>query len=431
VDQDRHLQRAVPRARQQVAFGLAAIAAIAAACGGTTHEAAPTAAASGLPCDVDTVLAANCRGCHSSPPQHGAPMSLGTHDAVRAVAPKIAVRIANDADPMPPAPNARLSEADRATLTRWIDAGAPASTETCAPPPGPLPPASPVSCTPDVSLRPTSKWTMPKDSGDQYVCYGFDIDRPTPTHVTAFEPRIDNTKIVHHVVLYEAPESVSGTPTPCDAGGSLRWRMVSCWAPGGKGMELPAGVGFPLRTDGPTHYVLVLHYSNPLGLEGETDESGYDLCTEAPRAEEADVLAFGTQSFTIPATGQPFTRDCTVEVPPQLAGKTLFAAMPHMHKLGTAMSTVLERAGSPDVDLGTVASWSFDTQPWLAIDPAGETRAGDVIRTKCTWTNDTGVPVGFGEKTADEMCYSFTMYYPRVTLSQWSWAAPAAMSNCK
>src|SRR5690606_23678371 len=160
-------------------------------------------------------------------------------------------------------------------------------------------------------------------------------------HVVGFEPRIDNTKIVHHLVLFESPTSFGTTPEPCESGGSLQWRMITGWAPGGKGMELPKDVGFPVSTGGPTHYVLQIHYSNPNQLEGETDESGYDLCTSAPRAQEADVVAFGTQSFTIPATDQPFTRDCSITVPSQLAGKKLIAAMPHMHKLGTAMTTVL------------------------------------------------------------------------------------------
>lgn len=427
----------------------AAVAALAIGCGSSSQEASPggadggasnpgpVATQSGLPCDVDAVLAANCRSCHASPPQYGAPMPLTTHAALHAALPSdpskkvyemVVSRIANDARPMPPPPNARLSPADRATLEKWVAAGAPASSETCTTGPGPKP-APTVACKPDVSLRPTSKWTMPKDSGDQYVCYGFDIEKPTPTHVVGFEPRIDNTKIVHHVVLFEAPSTVDSTPTPCSSGGSLQWRMVSGWAPGGKGMELPKDVGFPLATSGATHYVLQIHYSNPQHLEGETDESGYDLCTEAPRAQEADVVAFGTQSFTIPATGQPYTRDCTITIPSQLAGKKMIAALPHMHKLGTSMSTTLERSGDPPVDLGTVNAWSFDNQAWLAID--GETKSGDVIRTKCTWTNDTGAPVGFGEKTAEEMCYSFTLYYPKVASGVWSWAAPAYASSCK
>lgn len=391
----------------------------------------------GLPCDVDRILANNCRKCHSFPPQYGAPMPLTSHEALSRPAPSdssIKVydmalkRIADDAKPMPPPPNARLSEAERATLRAWVGAGAPTSTETCAAVPD-TKPAPTVACTLDLQMRPASKWTMPKTTKDEYVCYGFDIERSAPTHVIGFEPKVDNTEIVHHIVLFEAPATVSSTPAPCSSGGSLQWRMISGWAPGGKGMELPPDVGFPLVTGGTTHYVLQVHYSNLNGLEGETDASGYDLCTSAPRAQEADVVAFGSNEFTIPPTGQPYTRDCTVTIPAPLAGKTFIAAMPHMHKLGTAMSTTLERSGATPVDLGTVTNWSFGTQTWYPI--AGDTKQGDVIRTKCTWTNDTGAAVGFGEKTSEEMCYSFTMYYPRVTSPVWSWGAPAYGSTCK
>lgn len=430
-------------------FALAALSLVF-ACGTSGNEAAPGGAAAdggttapepqaatGLPCDVDAVLERRCRQCHTSPPQFGAPMPLTSHDALTAPArtdaskkvyEMVLARIESDARPMPPPPNERLSQADHDTLAGWIAAGAPRSTEACGEGTKPTPTPT-VACKPDLSMRPTAKWTMPKDSGDQYVCYGFDIDRPSPTHVVGFEPRIDNTKIVHHLVLFESPTSFGTTPEPCESGGSLQWRMITGWAPGGKGMELPKDVGFPVSTGGPTHYVLQIHYSNPNQLEGETDESGYDLCTSAPRAQEADVVAFGTQSFTIPATDQPFTRDCSITVPSQLAGKKLIAAMPHMHKLGTAMTTVLERGGDPPVDLGSVSSWSFDNQLWFAID--AETKTGDVIRTKCTWKNGTGEPVGFGEKTAEEMCYSFTLYYPRIQASLWSWAAPALASKCE
>ena len=59
------------------------------------------------------------------------------------------------------------------------------------------------------------------------------------------------------------------------------------------------------------------------------------------------------------------------------------------------------------------------------------TKEGDVITTRCAWKNTTGADVKYGEKTADEMCYSFTTYYPRVDSSLWSWALPAASSTCK
>ena len=282
------------------------------------------------------------------------------------------------------------------------------------------------------------------DSGDEYVCYGVELTRPTPTHVVGFAPRIDNKTIVHHVVLFEADTAYSTTPTKCSAGGSLQWRMVTGWAPGGKGFELPPEAGFPIKTTGATHYVVQMHYSNPQALTGQTDTSGFDLCTSAPRANEADVLAFGTQKIDIPI-GATKSLDCTVPVKTKIqgfdvdfSGLHLIASMPHMHKLGTEMTTQLLAGGlsGPASDLGTITNWSFATQAWLPIKGDGTgvgavTKAGDFIKTRCTWKNTTGQAVSYGQNTDDEMCYSFTTYYPKIPSAFWSWSAPALVSTCQ
>ena len=431
---------------------------LASACGASTAEVGPGSGADGgtgtpvdpgasgvLPCDVDKVLATNCRSCHDSSPKFGAPMPLVTladlhapakSNSNRKVHELVPERIADDVKPMPEPPNARLSAADRATLTSWSAAGAPAvgpSNCTTTPPPPPVM----TTCKPDLPIGPASDWEMPTDSGDEYVCYGVELSRPTPTHVVGFSPRIDNTTIVHHVVLFEADTAVSPTPTKCNSGGSLQWRMVTGWAPGGKGFELPPQAGFPIKTTGSTHYVVQMHYSNPQALAGQKDHSGFDLCTSAPRQYEADVLAFGTQTINIPA-GAVYDRTCSVTIPQQLAGIHLIASMPHMHKIGTDMSTQLF-AGGPSgaaTDLGTITGWNFNNQAWVDIKGDGTgggavTKAGDVITTRCAWKNTTGAEVKYGEKTADEMCYSFTTYYPRIASAIWSWALPAATSTCK
>jgi hypothetical protein len=38
--------------------------------------------------------------------------------------------------------------------------------------------------------------------------------------------------------------------------------------------------------------------------------------------------------------------------------------------------------------------------------------------------------VKFGENTEDEMCFTFTMYYPAITTAGWSWMLPALGSKC-
>ena len=107
-----------------------------------------------------------------------------------------------------------------------------------------------------------------------------------------------------------------------------------------------------------------------------------------------------------------------------------------MHKLGTSMTTqLLPGGGGTASDLGTIPAWSFNTQAWLEIGKSGAGGAvvsqGDTIKTTCAYKNTTGANVKYGQNTADEMCYSFTTYYPRINSSLWSWAAPAIASTCQ
>jgi hypothetical protein len=49
-------------------------------------DGAPPVTSSSLPCDVDAVLASNCRQCHTAPPRFGAPMPLVTYADLEAPA---------------------------------------------------------------------------------------------------------------------------------------------------------------------------------------------------------------------------------------------------------------------------------------------------------------------------------------------------------
>ena len=397
----------------------------------------PQSGPSGLPCAVDDVLAKNCRSCHGTTPTAGSPMSLMTWDDLQAPAKSnpakknyelVGTRIHDDAKPMPPPPNTRLTAGDTTTIDSWIAAGAPRSTDTCGVtnPDGGT--TDPLSCVPDVHMKSTVPWTMPQATSDIYVCYGYDVTTPDPKHIIAFAPHVDNAKIVHHILVFQSDSAEPTTPTQCSSGGKATWRIVYVWAPGGKNLYLPKEAGFPLAPGASTHYVVQVHYNNVNALAGQVDSTGIDACTSAPRANEADVVAFGTQSFTIPANNLPYDRTCTVQVPSQLAGKKLFTAMPHMHQLGVKNDNRLTPlAGGADIDLGTITNWDFQTQYWLPINATPQTN--DTITTHCQWRNNTGADVSFGEKTAQEMCYSFAMYYPKVT-GPWHWDIPAYASKC-
>jgi hypothetical protein len=395
-------------------------------------DAKGPAGPSGLPCDVERVLKNNCQQCHAASPIAGAPFPLVSHadllaplgGGLRAVDRALA-RMALDADPMPPSPNARVSASDQAVLSAWVTAGAPRSSETCTngdPDSG----VKPIACEVDIKLRPQTAHALPVGTVDQYVCFGFDVTPSQKRHITAIAPQVDNARVVHHLVLVEAASAQPRDPFVCPSSMASFGRMVYAWAPGGAPLELPPEAGFPV--EGTKHYLVQVHYNNAGGIAGQSDSSGIDLCTTPTlRPNDADVVAFGSTRFTIPVNppNGRYAKTCQLPIQQGYADMHFFIAMPHMHELGLDMKTTLKR-GAQTIDLGTVANWQFGNQFWLPISAV--TQIGDTIETTCGWKNDTGTAVKYGEKTSDEMCYSFSMYYPRKA-SIPSWGLPAQACN--
>lgn len=81
-----------------------------------------------LPCAVETVLRTRCQECHTSPMKNGAPFPLLNYANTQAdyfgkpVYERM--RVAIETDFMPLDPREKLSDADRAAVLDWIDAGA-------------------------------------------------------------------------------------------------------------------------------------------------------------------------------------------------------------------------------------------------------------------------------------------------------------------
>ncbi|MGO8998468.1 MAG: hypothetical protein ACLQVI_34545 [Polyangiaceae bacterium] len=440
----------------------AAFAVVSISCG--ANSAAPGDAGAGddatvgvgtpLPCDVNAVVVEHCQGCHSNPPQNGAPMPLVSWEDFQAKTPADSLgpqpitgtyvyqtaqfRISDANAIMPQPPNPPLDAADLATMNAWLGAGAPKTDgAVCADDAGVTVPdaATPtVACNSNnVTISPGSAWTMPQNEENVYVCYTATVpvfgDGGT-NHVMAITPNIVNHKIVHHVLLFQADPadtSVTTTPQPCNAGGSLTWRIVYGWAPGGGPMQTPPNVGFPY--DATTQWIVQVHYNNAAGYSGETDTSGFSFCsTDQPVQYDSDVVAFGTQNINIPAYST-LDQTCKITVPSLFAGIHLFAAFPHMHQIGTAIQSEQAIAGGSSlVGMAQNVPWNFNSQIWFPINAT--LNEGDVVSTRCAWQNDTSSAVTFGQDTENEMCYSFTAYYPKITTAAWSWALPAIGSSC-
>jgi hypothetical protein len=392
----------------------------------------------GLPCDVDAVVK-KCQTCHSAQPQFGASTSLVTWEDLnkdhngKKVFDLVKDRISNDARPMPPSPQPRLSDKEKKTFNDWVSGGAKKDGVTCnntAPTDG----VKPLSCKADTVLKAAKKFVMqPGSELDQYQCFGVDINLAKKRHVIGLAPKVDNKQIVHHILLFQTKTAESPEPFKCDAFGSAAWQLVAGWAPGGDNLELPKEAGFP-EEQGTTHWVLQIHYNNANAKTGE-DNSGYELCTtEDLRANDAGVLAFGSIKFNIPPRADHKIK-CDYKLDAKFKDVKMFNASPHMHTRGMTMST--ERLaggnGTPEMVFDQ-KNFSFEAQANFPISKS--VQPGDVMRTRCGWKNPGDQTIGFGEGTNDEMCFNFIGYYPKIPdrtllgLPLFTWITPSQSATC-
>lgn len=374
----------------------------------------------GLPCDVSEVLVQRCQTCHGVETATGASTSLVTWDDLqkehggKKVYELVQQRIHDAVKPMPPA--AQLTPEQIDAIDAWIDGGAEKSSASCKT--GTAPEATQPFVCPSPGKVTTLKAAKPfawtdESKSDRYVCFGVDEQVASKRHAILMGPMVENLGIVHHVLLFQAPDSVPNEPEECAPIAAGSWKMVTGWAPGGGNFELPREAGFPVEPD--THWVVQVHYNNAKGLPNQTDNSGYQLCeTDQLRPNDAGILAFGSMDFSIPPRTQSFTVTCDYKLDERYQGVKFFGASPHMHTQGIAIGTerIPGGTGAPQM-VFEQKPFKFENQENFKLDHT-PVSPGDVMRTTCVWKNTTDQVIGFGEDTADEMCFNFLAYYPAI-----------------
>jgi hypothetical protein len=401
--------------------------------GGTNDDGAgPTSpSAPGVPCEVDKIVRSNCQTCHGAQPSSGASVPLVTYDDYqrdhngKKVYELVGEFIHNEGNIMPPA--GKLKPQDLTTLDTWIGAGAPESPVSCNLPAAPSA-VKPLSCKANVSINTPAPFTMPNIPlvHDYYMCYGASDLVTKKRHIVGFAPHIGNPKIVHHVLLFKSLVPVPPVPFPCTALVDAAWQVQAGWAPGAGNLELPPEAGIP-DDIGLSNWVVQIHYNDGGGkYGGETDQTGYDMCaTEELRPNDAGVVGFGTIAIAIPPRSK-LAMDCTFLPGPLWWGKHFFTSFAHMHGRGTALSTTLQHLFSGTETVSDYEGFNFSEQ---GFRPAkGTVGVGDVIRTRCAWTNTSDELVTFGENTDNEMCFNFVGYYPAIP--EYPWITPSLATAC-
>ncbi len=405
-----------------------------------------------LPCDVEAVLATHCLGCHAAAAdarQFGAPMGLATWEQTQAAAAggrpifeEMLVRVHDQSAPMPPPNFPRPTEQDLKVLNDWAASGAPPSDGTCGtappvgqpgpgepgpggqpPPPGGGPPAPPPVNPPPandecVPYRFTARQTAANDKfhvpprPEVYQCFIFTVPWQEPNQAFSFRPVLDNTKVLHHWLLYslDTPEA-DGANYEC-LGAHPNAELVAGWAPGAPDYNLPGNVGLALPPPG-SSMLLEIHYFNPPLAPTEMDQSGVEICASGTfRQETATVSWLGNELIVLPPRAEtPVQGTCT---PAAQTPITILRSWPHMHTHGFHFNSTIHRAGGgvePMLDV------PFDFNNQAAYDTPAVINPGDRINSTCFFRNTTDQLVTFGESTLQEMCYNFVWAYPAKALT--------------
>ena len=161
-----------------------------------------------------------------------------------------------------------------------------------------------------------------------------------------------------------------------------------------------------------------LHYHRNPSVTPSPDKTTAKLYyAKSTQAEHAWTVWTGTPTFVIPANTTDYTvnANCTVTGDWKVIG-----VAPHMHTLGTAFHTTATVA-SMSTCLMTISRWDFNWQGGYDLQQPLTFKAGDTIKTSCTYNNNTASPVSFGESTGNEMCFGFLTV---IAASQPTFVAP-------
>lgn len=350
----------------------------------------------------------HCGDCHGATPRFGATRSLVDFDALvaqtgeRRLVDRVAARLADGSMPPPGSPSPPDHVAQ--TIASWASCGA-----VTLPPGRRLRASAPRFRSPEVTPPGLTAWelragghALPSDRPDHYQCFGFDAPVAADRFVRRFEMIYDRAEVLHHLVVFRDAQRRSPLGAfDCD-GMPEGSHYLYAWAPGEQAFEFPSG-GIRLRPA--DRYVVQIHYNNGALVQGLRDDSGVRVLHGPPEGVEYGMVAIGPVSFSLPPRAETAVASrCTIP-----RETRVLAGMPHMHRLGASFDQTHVSNGA-SAHYFSLQNWAFETQIFYALPST--LRPGDVLETRCTFSNPTNAAVSSGSRTANEMCFQFMYVTP-------------------
>ena len=245
-------------------------------------------------------------------------------------------------------------------------------------------------------------WNLTAGQKDTYVCARFTV--PTETYITNIQAQAPAG--THHTVLSISDGSTAGPDGQYNCSVSeLGMVMLYASGVGTSPLDFPPDVSVKVAAGTQVHLNLHLFNATDVAKSGESGIWIKSQATATPTL--AEMVFAGKFAFSIPAmsTNHVATGGCTTN-----KAFKLFALWPHMHQLGVKSMFEVTRSGTT-VKLHD-GPYSFTEQNYYKQSPEIQVMNGDQIRVTCTFKNDTGATVTFGDSSNKEMCFVGMYRYP-------------------
>lgn len=400
--------------------------------------------------DVAPILYEHCVTCHRS--GEIAPMSLLTFDEARPWARSIREAVIEGVMPpwhaaQPPGTfrNERvLSEAERATIVRWVEGGAPEGDPSRLP-------SLPEFATgwtignPDAVIAMPADYEVPASGEVEYQYFQATVDFTEDKWIQALEVRPGAREVVHHILVYSrppggesappafrpdnpAPEAVAGRggrllQLLAGAVGQGRGRgqargqgrgtrdlgaLIATTAPGTNALVFPEGQAMRVRAG--STLTFQMHYTTNGTPTRDRSRIGFVFAAAPPR-QEVESAAFVNATFRIPAGAADYRVDSAIEFTDDVE---ILALFPHTHLRGKSWEYRLVFPDGREQIVLSTPRYDFNWQTYYEFRTPLAAPAGTRLEATAIYDNsasnrdnpDPTIDVGWGDQTWDEMQYS-------------------------
>jgi peroxiredoxin len=366
--------------------------------------------------DIAPILRSRCVSCHRK--GEIGPFSLDRYETAANWSETI--REVVDEGRMPPwdaSPkhgsfknDARLTDAEKAKLLAWIDAGAPEGENGEAPS---VPATSTVTpgrslANPDLVIEMPKEFHIPAHGTVPYQFFVVDPGFKEDKWVRASEARAGNRRVVHHILVFIQPPGERKRSAKGDVGSN--W--LAAGVPGGPPWILDDGLGRFIPAG--SKLVFQLHYT-PDGRP-ETDRSKVSLVFADPktiRKELRSAVAINS-GIEIPPESSDYHNTADYQFDQDMY---LYALSPHMHLRGKSFrfEAIFPPDGARSEVLLDVPRYRFNWQNIYLLKEPMFMPERTTIRCSATFDNSAENPsnpdpkarVKFGDQTWEEMLVGY------------------------